>query len=77
MMLDTFHWLDVERIAEELAESHSGINPLDFNFVELRDLVEKLVGFEPQDEHPVNERILEAIQALWLEEDAEIVPEDD
>lgn len=77
MIHDSFHWLDVERIAEELADSHSETNPLDVNFVDLRDLVEKLVGFEPQDEHPVNERILETIQALWLEEDAEVAPEDD
>lgn len=76
-MLESFHWLDVERIAEELSEAHGETNPLDVNFVDLRELVEKLAGFEAQPDHPVNERILEAIQSLWMEEGAELMPEED
>jgi len=67
-MGDSFHWLDVERIAEDLAETHPGTDPLTVNFVDLRNLIEVLPGFEPEPEHPVNERILETIQALWNEE---------
>jgi FeS assembly protein IscX len=76
-MTGAFHWLDVERIAEELADAHEDVNPLDVNFVDLREMVENLIGFEPQDDHPVNERILETIQVLWLEEGAEVVEEED
>jgi FeS assembly protein IscX len=64
----TFHWLDVDRIAEELHTAHPGRDPLSVRFPELRDLVRKLPGFEEQPGHPVNERILETIQMRWLEE---------
>ena len=67
-MADSFHWLDVERIAEELADAHPGVDPAEVNFVELRDLVRGLDGFEERPGHPVNERILETIQAMWIEE---------
>lgn len=67
-MGDTFHWLDVERIGEELHDAHPELSPLSIKFVELRDLVKALPGFEEQPGHPVNERILEAIQMAWLEE---------
>lgn len=65
---DSFHWLDVERIAEELAVQHPEIDPLTVSFTRLRDLVAALPGFRAQAGHPANERILETIQALWHEE---------
>ncbi|MDY7108049.1 MAG: Fe-S cluster assembly protein IscX [Planctomycetota bacterium] len=68
MPQDTFHWLDVQRIAEELADRHPEADPLTISFPRLRDLVKDLPGFEPQPEHPCNERILEAIQQAWIEE---------
>jgi FeS assembly protein IscX len=68
MAHDTFHWLDVQRIAEELADRHPEIDPLTISFPKLRDLVTGLPGFEPQADHPSNERILEAIQQAWIEE---------
>ena len=68
MTRDTFHWLDVQRIAEELADRHPDLDPLTVSFPALRELVQALPGFEPQPEHPVNERILEAIQQGWIEE---------
>lgn len=67
-MPDTFHWLDVQRIAEELADAHPGLDPVHVNFVDLRNLVQSLAGFEAQEGHPVNERILESIQQHWIEE---------
>ncbi len=72
-----FHWLDVERIAEELADAHPDIDPTAANFVELRDMVERLDGFEAQPGHPVNERILETIQALWTAERDDDSADDD
>lgn len=64
----SFHWLDVERIAEELADRHPALRPLEVRFPALRDLVKALPGFVEQPGHAVNEKILEAIQMRWLEE---------
>lgn len=61
----TFGWLDVDRIAEELADAHPAMNPLTIRFVELRRMVEALSNFAPDAAHPVNEKILEAIQMSW------------
>ena len=65
---DTFHWLDVERIGEELADRHPDIDPLTIGFPKLHELVEALPGFSEEPDHPSNERILEAIQQAWIEE---------
>lgn len=68
MTEDTFHWLDVDRIGEELSEAHPEIDPMSVSFPDLRRLVTALEGFEEQSGHPSNERILEAVQAAWLAE---------
>ncbi len=67
-MNDTFHWLDVQRIAEELADSDPDANPVAISFTDLRRMVTDLPGFHEEPGHPVNERILEAIQAAWIDE---------
>ena len=67
----TFHWLDIERIAEELTDHVTGVDPLSVSFPKLRALVEGLEGFEEEEGHPCNERILEAIQQAWIEEMAD------
>lgn len=67
-MPDSFHWLDVEEIAEHLAEAYPGRDPLAVRFTELRRMVESLPGFAPDPAHPVNEKILETIQGHWYEE---------
>ena len=61
----TFGWLDIDRIGEELADAHPGMNPVAVRFTELRRMVEALSGFKPDPAHPVNEKILEAIQMSW------------
>ena len=66
--MDTFHWLDVERIGEELFDAHPEMDPVGVSFPQLRDLVRTLEGFEEQTGHPCNERILEAIQQAWIDE---------
>lgn len=76
MAQDTFHWLDVHRIAEELADNHPEIAAYSVSFPELRRMVEALEGFEEQQGHPVNERILQEIQRLWQAE-ADDLPQDD
>lgn len=64
------HWLDVERIAEELTDRHGEIDPVSVSFPRLKALVEALPGFKEQPGHPCNERILEAIQQAWIDERA-------
>ena len=60
-------WTDVNEIAIELAEQHPDINPTYILFTDLRRLVMNLSGFEDEPERS-NEKILEAIQMLWIEE---------
>lgn len=78
-MPQTLHWLDVEEIALSLLEAHPTVDPLGVRFTELRRMVEALPGFKPQADHPVNEKILETIQAMWHEEkqDADEADADD
>lgn len=60
-------WTDVLDIAIALDEQHPNQDPVQLNFVSLRDMVMGLDGFDDQPGR-VNERILEAIQAAWLDE---------
>ncbi len=76
-MSDTFHWLHVERIGEELADRNPEMDPYGIGFMELRTMVEGLEGFEPDPDHPVNERILEAIQHHWAQEVDDIELDED
>ena len=64
-VMGSFGWLDVQRIGEELADRHGELDPFQVRFVDLRKLVESLPGFKEEPGHPVNERILETIQACW------------
>lgn len=67
-MQDAYHWLDVERIGEELADRYPDQDPLTVTFPALRVMVEELDGFCEEPGHPCNERILEAIQQVWITE---------
>ena len=60
-------WIDVNDIAIELAEKHPDIDPTYILFTDLKKLVTDLEGFEDSHEKS-NEKILEAIQMLWIEE---------
>ncbi|MDU8498186.1 Fe-S cluster assembly protein IscX [Pseudomonas syringae] len=60
-------WVDVQEIAIQLAESHPDINPLAVSFPRLRDLVIALPEFD-DDPARSGEKVLEAIQGLWIEE---------
>jgi FeS assembly protein IscX len=70
-MSKTFGWLDVTRIAEELADRHPSVDPLSVKFVELKRMVTELPGFKEEAGHPVNEKILETIQMYWNGEKAD------
>jgi FeS assembly protein IscX len=60
-------WIDSRDIAIALAEKHPGVDPSRVNFVDLRGWVLALEGFD-DDPQRSGEKILEAIQAAWIEE---------
>ena len=60
-------WTDITDIAIELVDAHPDVDPLSVNFVDLRNWVLALDGFEGDPAH-CGEKILEAIQAAWIEE---------
>jgi FeS assembly protein IscX len=60
-------WTDVIDIAIELSEARPDVDPLTVNFVDLRNWVVELPGFD-DDPNRCGEKILEAIQAAWIEE---------
>lgn len=64
----TLSWLDVDRIGEALFAAHPKVDPLGVRFTELRRMVEALPNFKEEPGHPVNEKILEAIQMAWHDE---------
>ncbi len=60
-------WTDVNEIAISLADSKTDVDPRYVNFVDLRNWVLALEGFNDDPNHS-GEKILEAIQAAWIEE---------
>ena len=62
-------WTDSQEIAFALADKHPDVDPERINFVDLRELVLALDGFD-DDPKRSGEKILEAIQAAWIEESA-------
>jgi FeS assembly protein IscX len=76
-MSEKYHWLDVQRIGEELADAYPDRDPYGVRFTELCDLVRALRGFEEEPGHPVNEKILEAIQSAWADERRGLDRDDD
>ena len=61
------NWTDSLEIAIALEETHPQIDPKNINFVDLRQFVSELDGFEEGSSH-CGERVLEAIQMHWIEE---------
>lgn len=76
-MAHTFHWLDVELIAELLEDEYPSKDPLRIGFVELKKLVVALDGFKEEPGHPCNEKILETIQANWVAERNDSKPQEE
>ena len=60
-------WTDVNDIAVELFEKFPDLDPTYILFTDLREMIMNLENFE-DDPDRTNEKILEAIQMLWLEE---------
>ncbi len=60
-------WLDIEDIVEALEEKFPDENIISIRFTELKKKELSLEEFD-DDEKRCNEKILEAIQAAWIEE---------
>lgn len=65
--MNTLNWLDTNDIAIELCEKYPDIDPQWISFPDLHNKICVLDNFigNPQGS---NEKILEAIQMLWIEE---------
>ncbi len=61
------NWTDSLEIAISLEEAHPDIDPININFVDLRELVMALEDFDEGDTQ-CGEKILEAIQMCWIDE---------
>ncbi|WP_211829231.1 Fe-S cluster assembly protein IscX [Kistimonas asteriae] len=60
-------WTDVVDIAIELSEKYPDTDPRYVNFVDLRNWVLALDGFEDSPDR-CGEKVLEAIQMAWMDE---------
>ncbi len=60
-------WTDILDIAIALDETHPTVDPLTVRFTDLRDWVLALDEFDDDPEH-CGEKLLEGIQAAWIEE---------
>ncbi|WP_119419503.1 Fe-S cluster assembly protein IscX [Desertibaculum subflavum] len=60
-------WTDIRDIAIELEEAHPEADVVNLRFTDLHKWVCALPGFD-DDPKRSNEKILEAIQAAWLDE---------
>lgn len=60
-------WTDSRDIAEYLADHHPDIDPRFLRFSDLRRLILNIPQFDDQPDR-CSERVLEAIQTIWIEE---------
>lgn len=60
-------WTDTIRIAEDLHDKFPDVDPLTVRFTDLHNWVVELDGFD-DDHQRGGEKMLEAIQAAWIEE---------
>ncbi len=60
-------WTDTLDIAIALSEAHPDVDPQTVRFTDLFRWVQELPGFE-DDPKRCGEKILEAIQAAWIDE---------
>lgn len=60
-------WTDTRDIAISLAEAYPGVDPAAVRFTDLHHRVRTLPGFDDDPKHG-GEKVLEAIQAAWIDE---------
>ena len=61
------NWSDTYEIAIALSEKYPNIDPLTLRFTDLREMILSLERFDDDSER-CGEKILEAIQMAWLDE---------
>jgi FeS assembly protein IscX len=66
-MAKKLRWTDVHDIAIELEEAHPDVDVVNLRFTDLWKWVQEIPDFS-DDPNKSNEKILEAIQAAWIEE---------
>jgi FeS assembly protein IscX len=66
-MARKLRWTDVRDIAIELEETHPDVDNVNLRFTDLHKWVLELPDFADEPARS-NEKILEAIQAAWIEE---------
>jgi FeS assembly protein IscX len=66
-MARKLRWTDVRDIAIELEEAHPDADNVNLRFTDLHRWIMALPAFE-DDPGRSNEKILEAIQAAWIDE---------
>jgi FeS assembly protein IscX len=66
-MAKKLRWTDVHDIAIELEDAHPDVDVVNLRFTDLWKWVRDLPDFG-DDPNKSNEKILEAIQAAWIEE---------
>ena len=66
-MIQKLKWTDVQELAITLAHKYPYVNPITIRFTDLYTWICELEEFE-DDPKRANEKILEKIQALWIEE---------
>jgi FeS assembly protein IscX len=60
-------WVDTREIVEQLIDRHPDVDPLGVRFTDLRQWVLEIPDFD-DDPQRSSEKILEAIQMMWLDE---------
>jgi len=60
-------WTDTYEIAAALLEHHADVDPATVRFTDLRQWILALPGFD-DDPARCGERILEAVQLAWIDE---------
>jgi FeS assembly protein IscX len=64
---DAMKWTDTQQIAEDLYDKYPDVDPKTIRFTDLHRWVMELPGFD-DDPNRSGEKILEAIQAAWIDE---------
>ncbi len=60
-------WTDIHRIAEALEDKYPEVDNINLRFTDLHKWITTLPDFK-DDPNKSNEKILEAIQAAWIDE---------
>jgi FeS assembly protein IscX len=66
-MPQQLYWTDIQEITLSLIDKHPDVDPLAIRFTDLHKWICELEGFSDNPKNS-NEKILEAIQMMWIQE---------